>query len=185
MTLNADPGEPDSNSYLTVTDADALAEERGLGPAAEEWLAADDELKEKALLNATMDVEAYLGPVTTGQLWASDQALLFPRYSDVDEAAAPFILPNVRLATYEQAVYRLHNREVIDNANSRRARGLISFSDDDGSGSVVAARPDFGTMSPQALMYLKRLRGLGRATLRSVPIGSSYRRNPLLPWPVQ
>lgn len=171
--LNAEPGSLVANSYLTVAEADEIAANRGLGPAAADWLSASDSDKEKALMRASSEVDAHLG--TVGTRWDTLQALLFPRY--VDEAIGlPFILPNVRLATYEQAVYVLRNAEVMDNANTRRARGLISFSDDDGSGSVVAARPDFGTMSPQALILLKQIRGLGRATLRSVRMSSSYVR---------
>lgn len=172
-TIIATPGAADANSYLTLEEADEIATLRGLGPAATGWLDGTDADKEKALIRATSEIDAELGSV--GIRYAADQALLLPRYTDKVDGD-PVIISSVRLATYEQAVYLLANAEVMDNANARRARGLISFSDDDGSGSVVAARPDFGTMSPQALMYLRQLRNLGRGNLRSVPIGSSYKR---------
>jgi Putative DnaT-like ssDNA binding protein len=171
--LIAVPGSPEANSYLTVEEADDIAAERGLGPAAAGWLNSILSDKEKALIRATGELDAHLG--SAGIRSSLEQALLFPRYVDVQDDVL-YIIPSVRLATYEQAVYVLHNAEVIDNANTRRARGLISFSDDDGSGSVLAASPTFSTMSPQALMYIGQIRGLGRATLYSVKVSSSYKR---------
>jgi hypothetical protein len=177
MPLIAVPGSASANSYLSVAEADALAAALGLGRAATKWTAAASGLKEKALIRATSEIDAFIA--TAGSPWSSAQSLLFPRLVDfavVLGEATPFIIENVRKATYEQAVHLLLNADLIDDANTRRARGLIQFSDDDGSGSVVSVRPEFGLMSSQALAYLRPLRGLGRASLTSVPIASSYSR---------
>ena len=172
MALDATPGGLVSNSYLTVAGADAIAALLGLGEDSTAWLAADNADKEKALIRATTEIDSYFGSV--GVRWSPDQALLFPRIADLDVLDAAYIVYDVELATYWQAVHVLRNADAIDRANARRARGLISFSDDDGSGSVVSVKPEFGLMSAQALAHLRKLR-TGRATLRSVPITSSYR----------
>jgi hypothetical protein len=171
--LNATPGAADANSYLTVDEADAIANERGLGRAASAWLSADDATKEKALIRASSEIDAYM--VTTATRWASDQALLFPRYADADAMNVPYIIPNVRMATFEQAAHVNANADKIDDADTRRARGLISFSDDDASGSV--ARSGFGLLSSRAEAYMKGILAAGRTTLKSVDIDSSYGNN--------
>ncbi len=171
MTLVSTVAGATANSYLTVADADGFAQDLGLGPSDAAWLVASNSDKEKALIRATSEVDAYLK--IAGSHWADGQALLFPRAIDADNTNTPFILTNVELATYAQAVHVLRNAEQLDNADSRRARGLISFSDDDGSGSVISNRDDFGTMSSRAIHYLRALKGLGRTTLRSVWVSGS------------
>lgn len=173
MPLDATPGGVAADSYLTVADADALAAARGLGRAATAWLAASNDDKEKALRQATTDIDTVAS--TAGLRYAFDQALVFPRVVDVDGLGAAYIVPNVRLATYEQAIYVLANSKLFDDAASRRARGLVSFSDDDASGTA-AMRSDYGLIAPRAMAYLNTVRDTGRTTLRSVPIGSSYDR---------
>lgn len=172
MALDATPGGLASNSYLTVADANAIATELGVGEDGTAWLAASSPDKERALLRATTEIDSYVGGV--GLRWEPLQALLFPRASDLDFMDAAYIVRDVELATYWQAVHVLRNADVIDRANARRAKGMISFSDDDGSGSMMSVKPEFGLMSAQALAHLRKLR-TGRASLRSVPITSSYR----------
>jgi Putative DnaT-like ssDNA binding protein len=172
MTIDAVPGSPTANSYLTVADADAIVAAQGLGRAAEAWTAAIETDKEKALVRATSEIDAHIG--VAGTAWSIGQPLLFPRYTDVT-AGVPYIIPNVELATFHQAVHVLHNANQIDDADTRRARGLISFSDDDASGTN-STRPEYGMMSARALAYLGAIRATGVATLRSVPIASTYYR---------
>lgn len=174
MALDATPGGLTSDSYLTVADADAIAASQGLGEASTAWLAADDGVKEKALRRATSEIDAHVG--TAGYRWLVNQPLLFPRVTDLDALELPYIIHDVAMATYWQAVHLLQNSDLLDRANARRARGLISFSDDDGSGSVVAVKPGFGQLSAQAMTYLRKIVGAGRSSLRSVAIASSYRR---------
>jgi hypothetical protein len=174
MPFDATPGGPASTSYLTVADADAIAASQGLGEASTAWLAAPEGDKEKALTRATSEIDAYV--VTGGAAGVAGQALIFPRSIDYDGAGDYFIHRNVELATYWQAVHVLANADQLDRANARRARGLISFSDDDGGGSVVSVKPEFGQLSSQALTYLRPMVGVGRASLRSVAVQSSYGR---------
>jgi hypothetical protein len=170
-TVDVTPGGAEANSYLTVDEADAMAALTGMGPADQAWLDAPSSTKEKALIRATSEIDAYLK--VAGSRYSIEQSLLFPRTLDVI-SNVPYILADVQRATYAQAAHLVRNAEVLDNADSRRARGLISFSDDDGSGSVVSTRPEFGQLSSRALQYLRAIRGLGRATLRSVRIVPSH-----------
>lgn len=73
ITIVATPGASDANSYLTVADADTLAEER-LGTLT--WSTASDTNKKKALVQATryMDTLAFIGEKAS-----TTQALLWPR----------------------------------------------------------------------------------------------------------
>lgn len=175
MTLDATPGGPNSNAYLTVAEADAIALEQGLGRAVENWLATATTTadKERALIRATSEIDAYMGAAGTPANYS--QALLYPRAGvDVDGLGAPYLPHDLEMACFEQAVHVLANADQIADADTRRARGLISFSDDDGSGSVVSVKPEFGMIASKALAYLRSLRGFGLATLRSVPVASTY-----------
>lgn len=171
MPLIATPGAADANSYLTLAEADAIANARGLGRAASGWLSANDADKEKALIQATVDIDAYMA--TTAVRWSTTQSLVFPRYSDVDTVTHdPYIIMAIQNAAYEQAIHVLANADKMADAETRRARGLLSFSDDDASGSV--ARAGFGLMAQRAEAYLKSIIAGGRTTLKSVDIASSY-----------
>ena len=170
----ATPGALDANSYITVAEADAIAAEIGLGPADEGWLDASEASKARALIRATTEIDAYVR--TAGSPWFFGQRLLFPRLLDVNDLGVALIIPDIRYATYAQAAHVLRNARALDDADTRRAQGLISFSSDDGSGSVVAARPEFGQLSSRALQYLRAVRSTGRSRIRSVPITSSYGR---------
>lgn len=172
MTLDATVAGATANSYLTVAAADALAA-ADLGRQATAWTAATTDQKERALKRATREIDQHFP--TTG-LWVrydADQALLYPRPQDATGVPlVPYIHANVQLACYHQASYLVVNADLIDGAASRRARGLFSFSDSEGGGSV-ALDPTFGLLSPQAAADLAAVRAGGRGTLSSVPISSA------------
>lgn len=170
MTLVVTVGGATSNSYLSLIEADAYASQGDLGRQADRWLTAGPADKEKALIRATREVSVYLGDIG-GTPWSATQALLFPRATDVDASAVPFLLTMVKLATYHQAVYLLENAELLDDASSRRARGLFSYQNPDGTGGSVALDPAFGRMAPAVeaidLSALRRGTKIGSIRVRS------------------
>ena len=145
MALDATVGGPAANSYLDVAAADLLNANR-LGESADRWADASTEDKEKALIQASADIDAHVYP---GVVWSSAQLLHFPRDVDVDGDDLPYIHGRIRQATYEQAIYLLHNIDLLEGAARRRARGLISFDDDDVSGSIVLDGK-VGLLAPRA-----------------------------------
>lgn len=171
MTLDATVAGDTANSYLEADEADEFAASDTVNGDA--WLAAEDEAKERALMAATNDVDLYRR--SAGTRYSAVQALLFPRDIDLDTAAMPILIADVRRGTYEQAVYLLRHAKLIADAASRRARALYSFSDDDGS-ATQALSPSFGLYAPKMTEYLDRIGSVGRSTrtLASVPMTSSY-----------
>lgn len=168
MTLDATVADADANSYLTVADADAFAD-ADLGPDVDAWNAATDADKERALQLATADIDAAYGRISL--LFTADQALVFPR--DVDASAGtPFIPAAVARATWEQAKYRFANQKLFAAARARRARGLASFSDDDGSGTM-SLHPEMEGLSTAAQRLLGTIPRTNRTTLMSVPLRSA------------
>jgi hypothetical protein len=129
-----------ANSYATVEEADLLALD-DLGRAAADWALATLDTKERALKRATREIDAYVG---TTEKYATDpeQALAFPRVSDVDSSGAAIIPSKLKLATYLQAGYVLRNADVLDEAASRRARGLVNFANPDGTGGQISTDPE-------------------------------------------
>jgi len=137
MTLDVTIGGSAADSYITVAEADAYAFD-DLGHAAGFWLSADVAKKEAALRRSTREIDAYVAPTVP---YADTQSLAFPRASDVVSGAA--VLPEkLRHATYLQAAYVLRNADIIDEAASRRARGLVNFANPDGTGGQVSTDPD-------------------------------------------
>lgn len=173
MTLDATPAGADANSYLTVAAADALAGE-DLGPERDVWLKADVELKDRALMRATREVDGY---VATGWDPAdADQALLFPRETiDVDAAGDAIIPRKVVLATYQQALYLLKNKDVLAAMNAHRARAGDVDPD-----SAYGVDPENGpsVISPMAMHYLAGFRTAPRVSkggnVRSARVGSGF-----------
>jgi hypothetical protein len=150
MMLDATIAGDTANSYLTLEEAAALAAV-DLGRDAAAWRDADDEALEAALIQATLDVDAY----GTGQAevqYDVDQALRYPRAVDVldDEPILPRLL---KQATYEQAKYRLYLADAIVDARARRARGYASFSGDDGA-ATMSLHPEIERWSDAARKYL-------------------------------
>lgn len=129
-----------ANSYLTAAEADALAAD-DLGRAAAEWLAATLEAKERALKRAAREIDAYVG---TTERSTSTQALAYPRPSDVDSSGTPIIPAKLKLAAYLQAAFVLRNADLLDEAASRRARGLVNFANPDGTGGQISTDPESG-----------------------------------------
>jgi hypothetical protein len=145
MALDVTPGGSASDSYLSLADALSFAN-ADLGLYAEGWLAADDPTREKALRRATRDIDRYIG--STVDPYSTTQALAFPRWEDVDDTGSPLIPKRLEEATYQQAAYVLANAEVIDNAATRRARALSSFTEPNVSGTL-ADGATFGKLAPE------------------------------------
>jgi hypothetical protein len=154
-TLDATVAGALANSYLTVEEADSFATV-DIGPGAARWLAASTDDKERALIQATLDVDDRFG---ANVLWLSTQRLQFPRLVDVS-ADVPFIPDAIRRTTYKQAMFRLVNAQQLADAESRRARGLISFSDQDGGGTLAPDSTDLRFAS-DALGILDQFQGQG------------------------
>ena len=147
MALDATVAGPSANSYLTVAAADALALE-DLGRTKAEWIAATDEDKEAALIRATEEIDGLIGESTSQADPA--QALLFPRLEDVAYGTSTFIIPPLLAkATYLQAKHLIANADLIDDAASRRARGLQNFANNDGTGGQLADNASFGMLHPR------------------------------------
>lgn len=145
--LDATIAGASANSYLSVAAADDFAA-NDLGRAKKTWQAATVEDKEAALIRATADIDEAVQ--TTESKAATGQALLFPRSFDVDTDGSTFIIPaRLRRATYLQAVYLIDAAELIDDAARRRARGLVNFSNPDGTGGQVAEASTFGLLHPR------------------------------------
>jgi hypothetical protein len=155
MALDATVAGPSANSYLSVAAADAFAlEDIGLAKAA--WIAATDEDKEAALIRATEEIDGLIGETSSKADPA--QALLFPRLDDVAYGTSTFIIPGrLEKATYLQAAYLIQNAKLIDDAASRRARGLQNFANSDGTGGQLADSPDFGRLHPRVERMLDPL----------------------------
>lgn len=171
MALDATVAGASANSYLTVAAADALAA-ADLGRNATGWLAATQPVKEAALQRATREIDAFFPTTGMWLRYSYTQALLFPRPMDASGSPlAPYVPAGVLQACFKQAAYLVANANTIDDAAARRARGLFSFSDSEGGGSV-ALDPTFGLLAPEAVGYLQPLRAGGRGTLTSVPISS-------------
>lgn len=173
MTLDATPAGAAANAYLTVAAADVLAGE-DLGPERDAWRRADVETKERAILRATREVDAY---VATGwDPYAADQALRFPRGTvDVDAALDPIIPRKVVLATYQQALYLVKNSDALSAMNAHRSRA--GDVDPDASyGTDPANGPSI--ISPMAMHYLAGYRTAPRPAkgggVRSARVGSGF-----------
>ena len=150
MPLDTTPGGSASDSYLSLADALAFAN-ADLGRYAAAWIAATDADREKALRRATRDIDRYVG--STVDRYDVGQKLAFPRFIDTNDAGAPIIVPRLREATYQQAVYVLVNADVLDDAATRRARALTNFSEPNVSGQI-ADDERFGRLAPEAAILL-------------------------------
>lgn len=170
MTLDATVGGSSSDSYITVADADTYAAARLDGRFTGPWTAltggGGTTTKEKALKQATVDIDAF---VQHAPPWSTSQALLFPRGvagflggpgssaggGDVDPVTGdPFIPKEVRRACFEQATFLVANAPLMDDAATRRARGMISFAEENVSGTM-SVDPTFGALCPAAEKLLR------------------------------
>lgn len=144
--LDTTPAGAAANAYISTEAADDLAG-ADVGRYAAHWQALARDDKERAILRATRDVDAYVGYVDTG--YATDQALLFPRWYDVDSAGQPVLPDAVVRATYEQAIYVAKVGELIDDDASRRARGLNSWTEGLTGGGTLEGEPHLGQYAPR------------------------------------
>jgi len=176
VPLDATVAGAASDSYLTLSEAALLAGD-DLGPQADGWLAAADPLKEKALKRATREIDAFL-PSMGASRYATTQALLFPLKAYVDGVLQSPALPSVvKRATYEQATYVLANAKFLDEAAARRAHGLFSYQNPDGTGVSVSMVPAFGRLSPEVeALFAAAFRRRGR-------VGTTRIRSSLAPAP--
>ena len=137
-----------SNSYLDVAGADALAASE-LGNNARAWASLTIEDKEAALMRATAEIDEFVGAGLPS--YTQGQALVFPRAGDVVIGTyTPEIPVRVKRATFLQAAYLAANADLLDEAASRRARGLVNFSNPDGTGGTISEKRDFGRLYPRA-----------------------------------
>ena len=174
MALDSTVGGAQAESYLSVAEADTLAG-LSLSSFAAAWTNAQLAKKENALRVATRDVEVRVGAVDR---WSDAQALYFPRAVDVaGTPAIPFIPSLVRQATYEQAAFLLANQKVLDHAATRRARGMFSFTEDDGPSGTLAIDPTVGRLSPEAERLMQALIRTSSGGLSgSIPIRTTWNR---------
>ena len=133
--VDTTPAGADANAYIEVADIDTLAG-ADVGRYATHWATLDADHKERAVIRATRDVDAYVGYLDPQH--TPGQALLFPRWYDVDDTGAPAIPATVVQATYEQAIYVAKVGDIIDDDGTRRARGLSNFSEQNVSGALAA-----------------------------------------------
>lgn len=144
MVLDATVAGSSANSYLSVAAADAFAD-ADIGRLKDAWAAATVETKEAALIRATDEIDAQIVRTIP---YASEQALLFPRLTD-QANSAPYLPTRLQKATYLQAIFLVENAKLLDDAAARRARGLVNFSNPDGTSGQVATSPGFGTLHPR------------------------------------
>ncbi len=129
------------NSYIDIDGADEYFAGR---LHAESWSGADSETKEKALRQATREIDRQ--PLT-GRKAADDQALAFPRYPDTEAPEA------VKEACCEEAL------ALLERGNNQRRKlqqeGVESFTIGD---LREAYSPGAGTglLSPEARDLLRR-----------------------------
>jgi len=171
MPLVTTPGGALADSYLSIAEADALANSRMTGyPVV--WLALSVPEKEKALRQATVDVDVHVRSVPR---YSTTQALLFPRGIDFSGSpAVPYIHARVREATYFQAAYLAANRELLDDAGRRRARQMFSFDENGGPSGTIAINPLLGRFSPDAERLLTDLPQTGSAGIVSRRLRTIY-----------
>lgn len=157
MALVADVAGATSNSYLSVADADAIAQAEALGSNVKRWREATLDTKEAALIRATSEIDDFVG-FSNPYDPTTPQRLLFPRAGDVDPVTSAAIIPrSLQRATFLQAAYLLANADEIDESMARRARGLTNFSNPDGTGGSLSDTETYGVMHPAAKAALGSL----------------------------
>jgi hypothetical protein len=136
-----------TNSYVETADADDYFETR-IDSA--NWFDADDEIKEQALVTATLliDDNAWIGSAVS-----SSQALAWPRknaiYNDdrlglqvtIAEDETP---SRVKTAVYEQALHLINNEDVLMGQSQTFESisvGSISLSDSNGDTTRTPMKP--------------------------------------------
>lgn len=155
-----------TNSYVSIADADTYFETR-IDSA--NWVAADDELKEQALVTATslIDDNAWIGSAVS-----SSQALAWPRknaiyYDDrlgLQVTIAEDEVPSrVKTAIYEQALHLVDNEDVLMGQTQTFESisvGSISLSDSNGDTTRVPMKPSTA-LKPIRPLVRKGATGVG------------------------
>lgn len=153
MPLDVTVGGSAANSYLSVAEGDEFAAS-DLGRFAKAWLDATTEAKEAALRRAAQEIDTYVGVRPDEAFYPSVQALVFPRYSDVNVYGVPLLPVRVKRAAYLQAAYLVAAADQIDDAALRRSKGFTSYANPDGTGGQLATSETFGRMHPDAQALL-------------------------------
>ena len=147
-----------TNSYVEIADADDYLETR-IDSA--NWFNADDEIKEQALVTASLIVDdnSWIGSAVS-----SSQALAWPRknaiYNDARLGATITIanteIPSrVKVAVYEQALHLIDNEDLLQGTTQTFERisvGSISISDSNGDVTRTPIKSTQATKSIQPLI---------------------------------
>lgn len=122
-TLTCTPGGGADNSYVTLAQADAYFANGLRGPTWEAWTS---DQRTRALIEATLQIERQGGAkdgssprrsLFRGEPYntlASDQALHFPRTTDLNEGGSVVIPEGIKGAVCEQAYYLLKKQDEPD-----------------------------------------------------------------------
>lgn len=114
VTIEATVGSENSNSYVTLAEANSYFESR-IG--SELWTVANNDKRAMALITAANDIDRLLNP--NGTIASDTQAMNFPRVGLVDPKGRnvlPTIIPvEIKKAQYEQAFYLLSTGGSINN----------------------------------------------------------------------
>jgi len=162
-----------TNSYVTETEADTYFETR-IDSA--NWTAASTELRESALVTATLlvDDHAWIGAAVS-----SSQALAWPRnnaiYNDTrlgfNVTIGNTIIPSqVKEAVYEQALHLIDNEDILQGKTQTFESisvGPISISDSDST----------STIPMKSSLVLKKIRPLLNKAYASGTGASWWRAN--------
>lgn len=168
------PGGATDNAYVTLAQANTHF---ALGLRNDTWLAWDAEDRERAIIQATAEIEnqggtrRYLlsparenfpaGPYDAGNTnGVANQALHFPRTQDattISGVVTKQIPPGIKAAVCEQAYWLLERRDapdLVDRA-AMRSQGVTSVSIDGHSESYAATAEVPAGIAPLAWAQLK------------------------------
>ncbi len=170
MAIDATVGGPQSNSYVSLAEAETYFAAR---LRAEAWAASSEADKEKALLTACRRIEAhrlqvhrrpYLYPGEPADTlernydWLApldpDQALSFPRRRDQDHTGTYVVPQQVREAQCEEALALLTTGAESERRRALQAAGVTGFSVDGLSESYEAGASRQLLMSAEARTLL-------------------------------
>ena len=162
-----------TNSYVTVADADTYFETR-IDSA--NWVTADDEIKEQALVTATqlVDDHAWIGSAVS-----SSQALAWPRSNAIyyDDRLGQQItiaeneIPNrVKVAVYEQALHLVNNEDLLAGTTQTFESisvGSISLSDSNSDVTRTSIKPSVAMKPIRPLIRRGMGGGIGASWWRA------------------
>lgn len=142
-------GKPDSNSYLSVSDADDLADKILVEPS--DWQDLSNNEKERYLILATIFLDTYLNP--TSYILENDQALLWPRevFKDTQGREVEGIPSELKKATLTIAT------EFITNDIFQQSPRITKESFGDSSQTFAGSVKENGFKANVALLRLKNL----------------------------